>query len=182
LEDDRRRGKSLGLSAKNRAENVMIVDLMRNDLGRICRAGSVKTTRLFEVERFPSVWQMTSTVAGKLSDACTPGSIVRALFPSGSVTGAPKIRAMELISELETTPRGMYTGSIGYFAPTQAQFNVAIRTAVLQHQEGLMGGGRRHHLRFVQFRRMERIQVQGRIPDTLYAQLQDHRDAALGGD
>jgi para-aminobenzoate synthetase / 4-amino-4-deoxychorismate lyase len=141
LEDDRRRGEALGLSAKNRAENVMIVDLMRNDLGRICRAGSVKTTRLFEVERFTSVWQMTSTIAGELSDASTPSSILKALFPSGSVTGAPKIRAMELISELETTRRGAYTGSIGYFAPTHSQFNVAIRTAVLRQDQGLIGVG-----------------------------------------
>jgi para-aminobenzoate synthetase / 4-amino-4-deoxychorismate lyase len=141
LDDDTRRAEELRRSEKNRAENVMIVDLMRNDLGRICRAGSVKTPRLFEVDRFPSVWQMTSTVEGRLNDECTPSSVVRALFPSGSVTGAPKIRAMELISALETTPRGVYTGSIGYFAPTQAQFNVAIRTAVLRHEQGLMGVG-----------------------------------------
>ena len=119
----------------------MIVDLMRNDLGRICSNGSVKTTNLFEVERFPSVWQMTSTIEGHLREECTPDSVIRALFPSGSVTGAPKIRAMQLISALETTPRGVYTGSIGYFAPHQAQFNVAIRTAVLRGTEGLLGVG-----------------------------------------
>jgi para-aminobenzoate synthetase / 4-amino-4-deoxychorismate lyase len=141
LEDDVLRGKALQASEKNRAENVMIVDLMRNDLGRICSTGSVNTTHLFEVERFPSVWQMTSTVEGRLRDDCTPESIIRALFPSGSVTGAPKIRAMELIADLETTRRGVYTGSIGYFAPQQAQFNVAIRTVVLRGQEGLLGVG-----------------------------------------
>jgi para-aminobenzoate synthetase / 4-amino-4-deoxychorismate lyase len=141
LGDDRRRGEALRLSAKNRAENVMIVDLMRNDLGRICRAGSVKTSRLFEVERFPSVWQMTSTVAGELNNASTPSSILKALFPSGSVTGAPKIRAMELIAELETSQRGVYTGAIGYFAPAHSQFNVAIRTAVLRDGQGLIGVG-----------------------------------------
>jgi para-aminobenzoate synthetase / 4-amino-4-deoxychorismate lyase len=141
LEDDVRSAEALRVSEKNRAENVMIVDLMRNDLGRICSTGSVKTTRLFEVERFPSVWQMTSTVEGHLHEDCTPDSVIRALFPSGSVTGAPKIRAMELISELETTQRGVYTGSIGYFAPTQAQFNVAIRTAVLRGEQGLLGVG-----------------------------------------
>ncbi|HEX4076253.1 MAG TPA: aminodeoxychorismate synthase component I [Candidatus Acidoferrales bacterium] len=141
LEGDIRRGEALQASEKNRAENVMIVDLMRNDLGRICSTGSVKTTRLFEVERFPSVWQMTSTVEGRLRDDCTPESVIRALFPSGSVTGAPKIRAMELIADLETTQRGVYTGSIGYFAPQQAQFNVAIRTAVLRGTEGLLGVG-----------------------------------------
>ena len=141
LEDDVRRAEALRVSEKNRAENVMIVDLMRNDLGRICSNGSVKTTRLFEVERFPSVWQMTSTIEGHLREECTPDSVIRALFPSGSVTGAPKIRAMQLISALETTPRGVYTGSIGYFAPHQAQFNVAIRTAVLRGTEGLLGVG-----------------------------------------
>lgn len=141
LEDDVRRAEALRLSEKNRAENVMIVDLMRNDLGRICSTGSVKTTRLFEVERFPSVWQMTSTIEGRLREECTPSSVIRALFPSGSVTGAPKIRAMELIAALETTQRGIYTGAIGYFAPTQAQFNVAIRTAVLRGNEGLLGVG-----------------------------------------
>jgi para-aminobenzoate synthetase / 4-amino-4-deoxychorismate lyase len=141
LEDDVLRGQALQASEKNRAENVMIVDLMRNDLGRICSTGSVKATRLFEVERFPSVWQMTSTVEGRVRDDCTPESVIRALFPSGSVTGAPKIRAMELIAELETTGRGVYTGSIGYFAPQQAQFNVAIRTAVLRGNEGLLGVG-----------------------------------------
>ena len=141
LEDDVRCAEALRVSEKNRAENVMIVDLMRSDLGRICRTGSVKTPRLFEVERFPSVWQMTSTVEGHLREECTPDSVIRALFPSGSVTGAPKIRAMELISELETTQRGVYTGSIGYFAPTQAQFNVAIRTAVLRGNEGILGVG-----------------------------------------
>ena len=141
LEDDLRRAEALRVSEKNRAENVMIVDLMRNDLGRICSTGSVKTTRLFEVERFPSVWQMTSTIEGQLREECTPESVIRALFPSGSVTGAPKIRAMELISALESTQRGVYTGSIGYFAPSQAQFNVAIRTAVLQGNQGLLGVG-----------------------------------------
>jgi para-aminobenzoate synthetase/4-amino-4-deoxychorismate lyase len=141
LEDDLRRGQALQVSEKNRAENVMIVDLMRNDLGRICSTGSVNTTHLFEVERFPSVWQMTSTVEGRLRDDCTPAAVIRALFPSGSVTGAPKIRAMELIAGLESSQRGVYTGSIGYFAPGQAQFNVAIRTAVLRGGEGLLGVG-----------------------------------------
>lgn len=141
LEDDVRHAEALRVSEKNRAENVMIVDLMRNDLGRICSTGSVKTTRLFEVERFPSVWQMTSTIEGRLCDECTPDSVIRALFPSGSVTGAPKIRAMQLISALETTPRGVYTGSIGYFAPARAQFSVAIRTVVLRGQDALLGVG-----------------------------------------
>jgi para-aminobenzoate synthetase/4-amino-4-deoxychorismate lyase len=119
----------------------MIVDLMRNDLGRICRPGSVKTTSLFDVERYSSVWQMTSTVEGELASDCTAESIVRALFPSGSVTGAPKIRAMEIISELEKSSRGIYTGSIGYFGKNRAHFNVAIRTVALKQQKGIMGIG-----------------------------------------
>lgn len=141
LEDDNICGEALRSSEKNRAENVMIVDLMRNDLGRICRPGSIKTSRLFEVERFPSVWQMTSTIEGELLEEPAPDVIIRALFPSGSVTGAPKIRAMEIISELEVSERDVYTGTIGYFAPTQAQFSVAIRTAILRNGEGTIGIG-----------------------------------------
>jgi para-aminobenzoate synthetase/4-amino-4-deoxychorismate lyase len=141
LADDQAAAARLRASEKNRAENVMIVDLMRNDLGRICRTGSVKTASLFDVERYPSVWQMTSTIHGELAKNCTVESIVRALFPSGSVTGAPKIRAMEIISELESSPRGIYTGSIGYFAKNHALFNVAIRTVSLNRRKGIMGIG-----------------------------------------
>jgi para-aminobenzoate synthetase/4-amino-4-deoxychorismate lyase len=93
------------------------------------------------VERYPSVWQMTSTVEGHLAKNCTAESIVRALFPSGSVTGAPKIRAMEIIGELEDSPRGIYTGSIGYFGRTHSHFNVAIRTVSLSQRKGIMGIG-----------------------------------------
>ena len=141
LEDDDQRGRELAASEKNRAENVMIVDLMRNDLSRICRTGTVKATRLFDVERFPSLWQMTSTIEGDLADRCTVEDIFRALFPSGSVTGAPKIRAMQRIARLEISKRGVYTGAIGYFAPGQAHFSVPIRTAVVQEGEGIMGVG-----------------------------------------
>lgn len=141
LEDDILAAGQLRASEKNRAENVMIVDLMRNDLGRICRAGSVRTTSLFDVERYPSVWQMTSTIEGKLKTGCDFESIVRALFPSGSVTGAPKIRAMELIAQLEGSSRGAYTGAIGYFAREHARFNVAIRTIELRGKNGVMGVG-----------------------------------------
>jgi len=141
LEEDFASAEQLRTDEKNRAENVMIVDLMRNDLGRICRVGSVRTPKLFDVERYASVWQMTSTVEGELVEGCTIDSIVRALFPSGSVTGAPKIRAMEHIAQLETSPRGAYTGAIGFFAPRRSCFNVAIRTATLRGQEGTMGVG-----------------------------------------
>ncbi len=141
LEDDMVSAEELRASPKNRAENVMIVDLMRNDLGRICRTGSVKTPKLFEVERYSTLWQMTSTVEGELIEGCTVESIVRALFPSGSVTGAPKIRAMEHIATLEDSPRGVYTGAIGFFAPRRAGFSVAIRTIALHKKNGTMGVG-----------------------------------------
>jgi para-aminobenzoate synthetase/4-amino-4-deoxychorismate lyase len=141
LEDDIVSAEELRASPKNRAENVMIVDLMRNDLGRICRTGSVKTPKLFEVERYPTLWQMTSTIEGELIEGCTAESIVRALFPSGSVTGAPKIRAMEHIATLEDSPRGVYTGAIGFFAPRRAGFSVAIRTIALHKKSGTMGVG-----------------------------------------
>ncbi len=141
LEDDIARAEELRSSEKNRAENVMIVDLMRNDLGRICRTGSVKTPKLFEVERYPSLWQMTSVIEGTLIEGWTIPSVIHALFPSGSVTGAPKIRAMEHIARLEDSPRGVYTGAIGFFAPGRARFSVAIRTAVLRGKSGIMGVG-----------------------------------------
>lgn len=141
LEEDLAAAEGLRTSEKNRAENVMIVDLLRNDLGRICRTGSVKTRKIFDVERYPSVWQMTSTVVGKLRAGVTAESIVTALFPSGSVTGAPKIRAMQHIAALEDSPRGPYTGAIGFFAPGRAQFNVAIRTLALAKRRGEMGVG-----------------------------------------
>jgi para-aminobenzoate synthetase / 4-amino-4-deoxychorismate lyase len=141
LEDDEQRGRELAASEKNRAENVMIVDLMRNDLSRICKTGTVRATRLFDVERFASLWQMTSTIEGQLADVCTLEDIFRALFPSGSVTGAPKIRAMQHIARLETSVRGVYTGAIGYLAPGQAHFSVPIRTIVVQEDEGIMGVG-----------------------------------------
>jgi para-aminobenzoate synthetase / 4-amino-4-deoxychorismate lyase len=141
LEEDSVAADWLRNSEKNRAENVMIVDLMRNDLGRICRAGSVKTTSLFDVQRYPSLWQMTSTVEGELMQGYTVESVLRALFPSGSVTGAPKIRAMEHIAKLEDSPRGVYTGAIGFFAPQNARFNVAIRTIEVQRGKGTMGLG-----------------------------------------
>ena len=141
LERDTVRGKELRASEKNRAENVMIVDLLRSDLGRICRIGSVKTQKLFEVQRFPSLWQMTSEIQGLLAVGWTIPGVVRALFPSGSVTGAPKIRAMEHIAKLEDSPRGVYTGAIGFFAPGRSSFNVAIRTVALEGDTGKMGVG-----------------------------------------
>jgi para-aminobenzoate synthetase/4-amino-4-deoxychorismate lyase len=127
--------------AKNRSENVMIVDLVRNDLGRVARTGSVRVEELFAVERYPTLWQMTSTVSAELRPEVGFHDIFRALFPCGSITGAPKVRAMQLIAELEDAPRGVYTGAIGFFSPRQTVFNVAIRTLDLNGARGTMGAG-----------------------------------------
>ncbi|MFA5858254.1 MAG: aminodeoxychorismate synthase component I [Elusimicrobiota bacterium] len=123
-------------SKKNRAENLMIVDLLRNDLGRIAVTGSVKVTKLFEVERYETLYQMTSTITAKLKPRTSLYRIMHTLYPSGSVTGSPKIRTMEIISSLENTPRGVYTGAVGFITPRgDAVFNVAIRTAVLKKKK-----------------------------------------------
>ena len=118
---------------KQRAENLMIVDLLRNDLSRASKPGTVKVPALFEVETYPTLLQMTSTVTAELEDGGDPVDLLRSIFPCGSVTGAPKIRAMEIIADLEREQRGPYTGSIGRLAPDgEAAFNVAIRTLVLE--------------------------------------------------
>ena len=122
--------ETLRRSRKERAENVMIVDMVRNDLGRIARVGSVEVLRLFEAEKYPTVWQMTSEVA--CDSTASLGEIMAAMFPSASITGAPKARTMEIIAALEDRPRGIYTGTVGYVAPNgDATFNVAIRTALV---------------------------------------------------
>ncbi|MEO7827983.1 MAG: chorismate-binding protein, partial [Allosphingosinicella sp.] len=121
---------------KQRAENLMIVDLLRNDLSRLSKPGTVKVPALFEVETYPTVLQMTSTVTGALEDGRGGVDLLETIFPCGSVTGAPKIRAMEIIASLERERRGPYTGSIGRLAPDgDAEFNVAIRTLVLRDGE-----------------------------------------------
>ena len=139
--EDRERAEWLQNDAKNRSENVMIVDLLRNDLGRIARFGSVHAESLFAVERYPTLWQMTSTVTAELRPEVGFVDIFRALFPCGSITGAPKVRAMQLIGELEGQPRGVYTGAIGFFSKEQTVFNVAIRTLELDDDHGTMGVG-----------------------------------------
>jgi para-aminobenzoate synthetase/4-amino-4-deoxychorismate lyase len=139
--EDREISEWLRGDAKNRSENVMIVDLVRNDLGRIARTGSVKVEELFSVERYPTLWQMTSTVSAELRPEVGFHDIFRALFPCGSVTGAPKVRAMQLIAEIEDAPRGVYTGAIGFFSPHQTVFNVAIRTLELNGARGIFGAG-----------------------------------------
>ncbi len=132
-------------SAKERAENLMIVDLMRNDLGRIAETGSVRVTRLYDVEKYPTVLQLTSTVEATLREGTTLPGIMRALFPPGSVTGAPKISTMRLIAELETAPRGSYCGAIGMVERHRSIFNVPIRTLWLDRRTGIAeygtGGG-----------------------------------------
>jgi para-aminobenzoate synthetase/4-amino-4-deoxychorismate lyase len=140
--DDDAERAALAASPKDRAENLMIVDLIRNDLSRIAAPGSVAVSDLFKVETYPTLHTMVSTVtAQKRNDAGVP-EILQALFPCGSVTGAPKIRAMEILRELETSLRGAYCGAIGTFAPDgSAQFNVAIRTLTIQGGEGELGIG-----------------------------------------
>ena len=139
--EDREIAESLASDLKNRAENVMIVDLIRNDLGRICEFGTVHVHKLFDVERYPTLWQMTSTVTGELRPEIGYEQIFRALFPCGSITGAPKIRAMQLLAQIEDNPRGIYTGAIGFFSREETVFNVAIRTLVLEDGEATMGVG-----------------------------------------
>jgi para-aminobenzoate synthetase component 1 len=122
----------LQTSEKARAENLMIVDLLRNDMSRLCQVGSVKVPELFAVEAFATLHQMSSRVLGSLADPPDLVALMAALFPCGSVTGAPKIRAMQIIRELEHGPRGVYCGAIGWMAPDgDACFNVAIRTLSL---------------------------------------------------
>ncbi len=124
--------EKLRTDPKQRAENLMIVDLLRNDLSRVCEPGSVAVPELFHIESYPTVHQMTSTVTGILPATCDVLDVITALFPCGSITGAPKIRAMQIIGEVETGPRGIYCGSIGRIdANGDAAFNVAIRTFTL---------------------------------------------------
>ncbi len=142
--EDQEQAQRLRGSEKNRAENVMIVDMIRNDLGRIARVGSVRVTELFTIEKYPTLWQMTSTVMAQTTASLT--EIFKALFPCASITGAPKVSTMQIIAALETTPRRVYTGCIGHIAPhRQASFNVAIRTVWIDRATSLaeygIGGG-----------------------------------------
>ncbi len=140
--EDHRLYRELQNDEKNRAENVMIVDLIRNDLGRICHIGSVNVPGLFTVERYETLFQMISRVEGRVKRDFSWPSCLRALFPCGSITGAPKLKTMEIIAGLERAPRGVYTGAIGFISPEQdACFNVAIRTIVLKDGIGELGIG-----------------------------------------
>ena len=139
--------EALRQSAKDRAENLMIVDLLRNDLARLCRVGSVKVPELYHVESYATVHQMVSRVTGQLAEKASLSTVMAALFPCGSITGAPKLRAMEIIHEVEAHPRGAYCGAIGWMGPDgAAAFNVAIRTLTLQGDRITLnvGGGVTH--------------------------------------
>ena len=150
--EDLQQSAALRASSKEQAENLMIVDLLRNDLGRVAETGSVVVDELFALERYPTVWQLTSQVSARVRPGTGLLDLFRALFPCGSVTGAPKRRTMQLIEELEPTPRGVYCGAVGLVAPPtasfRARFNVAIRTVVVDRGTGRGGvrGRGRHHL------------------------------------
>jgi para-aminobenzoate synthetase / 4-amino-4-deoxychorismate lyase len=147
--EDEQIAEKLEASVKDRAENAMIVDLLRNDLGRVSRPGSVGWSEVFAAERYETVWQLTSTVAAQLEAGAGLRDVFAALFPSGSVTGAPKVRSMEIIAGLEDSPRGVYCGAVGVLAPPghepAARFNVAIRTVTVDADSGAaeygVGGG-----------------------------------------
>jgi len=143
-EDDERMRSELLASEKDRAENVMIVDLLRNDLGRVCRYGSIEVAELCSLQELPTLFHLVSKVRGRLREEVTVADLLRAAFPCGSITGAPKIRAIEIISEIERVARGLSMGAIGYFSFNGAlDLSVAIRTMVLR--DGLakfnVGGG-----------------------------------------
>jgi para-aminobenzoate synthetase/4-amino-4-deoxychorismate lyase len=147
--EDEQIAEKLEASVKDRAENAMIVDLLRNDLGRVSRPGSVRWSEVFAAERYETVWQLTSTVASQIEAGAGLRDVFTALFPSGSVTGAPKVRSMEIIAGLEDSPRGVYCGAVGVLAPpghgATARFNVAIRTVTVDSEGGAaeygVGGG-----------------------------------------
>ncbi len=142
--DDQKQAVELQSSSKDRAELTMIIDLERNDLGRICEFGTVRVRDLIALEKYPTVWHLASTITGQLLKGLKPSDILQAVFPGGSITGAPKIRAMEIIEEMEPYKRGLYTGSIGYMGFDGAwDFNIVIRTILLKDGKAFVhvGGG-----------------------------------------
>jgi len=141
-EHDAALGRALTESAKDRAENLMIVDLIRNDLSRVCAPGTVRVRDLFALERFATVHHLVSTVVGQLQPGTSALDLLRAAFPGGSITGAPKVRAMEIIAELEPSARGVYCGAIGYWSVTgELDTNIAIRTAVCRDGRVYLSAG-----------------------------------------
>lgn len=141
-EEDAHNRMLLEGSEKDKSELLMIVDLERNDLSKVCKPGSVKVTELFQIEEFATVFHLVSTVIGTLDDSYTAVDCLKAAFPGGSITGAPKKRAMEIIDELEATRRNLYTGCIGYFGfDGAADFNIIIRSILLKDQTAYIGVG-----------------------------------------
>ena len=141
-EEDRRLRRELAQDPKERAENVMIVDLMRNDLGQVAVLGSVRVEELFAVEAYRNVLQLVSTVSARLAPEASAGQLVRAAFPAGSMTGAPKLSAMRLLHELESAPRGAYAGAFGFVSRTGAlQLSMTIRSIVLRDGRAEVGAG-----------------------------------------
>lgn len=142
LVEDARLREELITSPKDRAELLMITDLVRNDLGRVCEPGSVSVSKLCQAESYAQVHHLVSTVQGTLREGCDTTDLLRATFPGGSITGAPKIRAMQIIRELETAPRNVYTGAIGMIRPDgSATFNIAIRTMILKEGKVYFSAG-----------------------------------------
>src|SRR5262249_37708278 len=143
-EEDARLAAELAAAPKDAAELTMIIDLERNDLGRVCQYGSVVVQARPRVESFAQVHHLVATVEGRLKPGVRPGEIIRAVFPGGSITGAPKIRAMQIIDELEPNQRGLYTGAIGYLSRGGTSgFNIAIRTILVEGDRASyqVGGG-----------------------------------------
>ena len=133
---DKKSKDELSVSEKDRSENVMVVDLVRNDLARVCREGTVKVDELFGVYSFPQVHQMISTVSGELKDEISFTEIIKATFPMGSMTGAPKRKVMELIEKYERSKRGIFSGAVGYLTPEgDFDFNVVIRSIMYNASE-----------------------------------------------
>ena len=146
IEEDEANARWLYLSEKNRAENVMIVDMLRNDLSVIAELGTVQVPKLYEIEQYPTVFQMTSTITATVAENTSLVDVFKALFPCASITGAPKVSTMKIIADLEPEPREVYCGAIGYITPSkEAVFNVPIRTVLIDQQSGLatygVGGG-----------------------------------------
>jgi para-aminobenzoate synthetase component 1 len=140
--EDERLARELQASIKDRAENVMIVDLERNDLGRVCRFGSVKVRELWTLEKYATVWQLTSNVEGRLQEGKDRIHLLESCFPGGSITGAPKVRSMEIIDELEPTRRSVYTGSLGYLSFSgEMDLNIVIRTILAKGDKAYLQVG-----------------------------------------